>query len=368
MLVDQVHLINFKNFSDLRLELGSGFHFITGYNGVGKTNLLDAIYFLSMTRSFIQSSVKDLIRNGEDFCRVEVQLADEDNKHDLIIKLGQAANDWSWDGTPYNTLNAHIGRIPVVMIAPDEVYTLMHLPEARRKYLNQVLIQMDNRYLSHLMAYGRILKQRNAALRQMKTHGRLDKALLEAIDIGMISHGQIIFQQRKQLVAELNPMVNEYIDLISGGQQTGHLEYYSDLDVEGSYIEKSERSYEKDYFSGRTNLGIHKDKLICKLGDLIIGDQGSQGQLKTFVIALKLAQFKYLKSKKEQLPIVLLDDLFAKLDDQRVRLLIELLAKEQIEQCFISDTDYNRAAGLLQYIKGRSLVYQISDGSVKKLN
>lgn len=367
MLFEQIHLINFKNFRDLRLEAGPGFHFITGLNGVGKTNLLDAIYFISMTRSFTPTSVKDLIKNGADFCRIEAGLSDHKRSHDIEIKIGSSVREWNWDGKPYNALNEHIGKIPVVMIAPDEVYTLMHLPEVRRKYLNQVLIQVDHSYLNHLMAYGRILKQRNAALRQMKSNGRMDKAVLDAIDNGLSLHGQIIFQHRKKLVAELNPMVHEYVRLISGTKQTGHLEYYSDLESQGSFDENLKKTYEKDYFSGRTNLGIHKDKLICTLGEMAIGEQGSQGQLKTFVIALKLAQFKYLKNKKEQLPIVLLDDVFAKLDEQRVRLLIQLLGQEQIEQCFISDTDYNRAEGLLQYINGRSYVYRIEDGLVNKI-
>lgn len=366
MFIKSLHLTHFKNFKELKLDLSPGFHFISGPNGAGKSNFLDAVYYLALSRSFSQLHDKELIHYGQDFMRIEAFFNNDESTEHLEIKYKPPhIKEWILNGKKYERLTDHIGLIPVALVAPDDIYLLMHSAEARRKYLNQVLVQTDREYLRKSIHYHQFLKQRNAAVKQMKTAGKIDHGVLDALDHGLSVNGAYIVQCRKALMDILNPWVQSYIFRISKGSQTGMIKYIADVPENFPQVLRDYR--EKDYFSGRTNKGIHKDKIECMMGDIPIYGVGSQGQLKTFVSAMKLAQYAIMKSISGKQPIVLLDDIFAKLDEERVQQFMEVLNEEQITQCFITDTHIDRSSLLMKRLPGISALYKLVNGNIQKI-
>lgn len=366
MYFKRLSLIRFKNFEELNLNLNAGFHFITGKNGVGKTNFLDSFYYLSMTRSFQQPNDKALVKDHEGFFRLEADLEELGQQHQLTVKCKPPQiKEWIWDDKKYERLSDHIGRIPVVLIAPDDIYTLTHSSEARRKYLNQSLIQMDSHYLKNLLDLVKVLKQRNAALKVMKAAGKMDVDWLETYDGQLTVLGTYIFKKRVELLHQLNPLIQYYLNRISVNQQEGEVQYSSDVADAGAYADLMRKSRDRDYFTGRTHHGVHKDRIHFTLGDHPLALHGSQGQIKSFVAALKLAQFKYLKQQSGKVPVVLLDDVFAKLDESRVEAFVELLQEEEIKQCFLSDTHEDRSLKLAGRISQNAFVYALTKGQLE---
>ncbi|MBK6546281.1 MAG: DNA replication and repair protein RecF [Saprospiraceae bacterium] len=360
MYFNHLSILKFKNFSDLQIDLNPGFHFITGLNGSGKTNFLDALYYLCMTRGFRKCPDKLIVQHEQDFFRLEGSLQTKKGIRQVVIKCKPPVlKEVFYDDKKYLKITDHLGKVPVVMIAPDEVYTLINEHEERRKFLNQTLLQIDNQYFEHLYAYNKLLKQRNAALKQMKMAGRINSQLLDALDFPLVQHANYIYVKRKELVENLNPVIKNYVEKISGNKQESNFTYTSDGGAQ--YAQLLLDSREKDYFSLRTNRGIHKDRIDCLMGEHSLGDLGSQGQIKSFILAMKLAQFNFLQSTLGITPIVLLDDIFAKLDAGRVEKLLALLIEEQISQCFISDTHLTRAQELRNILNKDAYLYQIQD-------
>ncbi|MBP8724732.1 MAG: AAA family ATPase, partial [Saprospiraceae bacterium] len=229
MILQQLDIANFKNLRSLRLEGGGGFHFISGDNGAGKTNLLDCIYYLGITKSFAQQSEKELVSEGAGYFRLDAVFTEEDTQDQLVVKFQPPqTRSWSWNGRKYGRLLEHIGKIPVVLLAPEDVYQLIHAADARRKYLNQILVQTDRDYLEHLLAYNKLLKHRNAALRQMHLSGRADHQMLDALDHVLCQHASLLFEKRRDLSQLLEPLVCRYIDSISHSSEDAGLRYVSD--------------------------------------------------------------------------------------------------------------------------------------------
>lgn len=367
MFIKQLQLNHFKNFSEIRIDLGPGFHFITGPNGAGKSNFLDAIYYLALSKSFSQLADKELIQHSEEYFRIEAILDMDQNQDHLEIKSKPPhIKEWIYNGKKYERLSDHIGKIPVVLVAPDDIYLMMHSAEARRKYLNQILFQTDREYLRRSILYHQFLKQRNAAVKQMRVAGKIDHAVLDALDYGLSVNGEYIVSCRQKLIEILSPLVHTYISKISNQKQIGHLKYAADITSGFQTVLREYR--EKDYHSGRTHKGVHKDRIECLLDDQPIYSIGSQGQLKTFVSALKLAQYHIMKSLSHKQPIVLLDDIFAKLDEERVLQFIEVLQEEQVCQCFITDTHMERSKQLIRFMSGNAELYNVNEGILKKVS
>ncbi len=365
LIFQELRLFNFKNFQDVRLPLSPGFHFITGKNGAGKTNFLDAIYYLSMVRSIRKTKDNDLIHYGEDFFRLEAKILESSKLNSLDIKFKRGGTkEIFWDQMKVEKLVDHISKVPVVMIAPDEIYQFTHEQEERRKFLNQTLIQTDSDYFESLSSYMRLLKQRNAALKQMKKVGRMDSTLLDSYDHIMIVNNQQIHQKRKQLLDELKPIQEQYSFKICGFNEQTEFQYVS----KGSenFEEAILKSRELDFLLGTTQTGIHKDKLECLINGRPVAQVGSQGQIKTLVLSLKLAQLEYLKRSTLKSPIVLLDDIFAKLDSTRVEKLLLLLNGEKIQQCFITDTHLSRVQNLALDLNERSFFYKVEENQLIK--
>lgn len=358
MIFQQIKLSNFKNFQDVSVNLGPGFHFITGNNGAGKTNLLDAIYYFCLVRSFRKTKDVDLVNHHADYFRMEAILSELHTNHALCIKFKQGIlKELIWDELKDERMAAHLGRMPVVLIAPDEIYQFIHESEARRKFINQTLIQIDTDYFENLNTYTRLLKQRNAALKLMKKQGKLDSELLDTYDFKMAEPGIAIATKRTEFILKLKPALNEYSIRISGKDEQLDLKYHTTVEL--NYREALLKSRTLDFYTGGTNLGIHKDKLECLMNGRSLSHVGSQGQIKTFVLALKLAQFDFLRTESLTMPVVLLDDIFAKLDSVRVQKLLVLLESENIQQCFITDTHLDRVKELAKTLSIKTAFYEI---------
>ncbi len=345
MVLDHIKILNYKNIRQVSADWSSRVNFIIGPNGSGKTNLLDAIYYSSMTRSYFSKPDKDLVNWDSDFFRLECRFREGQMDHFLVVKLmpGQL-KEFEWDGQLQSHATQHLGRIPIVMVAPDDIYSFVFDSEARRQFLNQTLIQVDQNYLKNLADYHKLLKQKQLALKEFSRSGKVDHTLLDIYDAQMAGPARFIFNCRNGLVAELNPLINALARRFSNGGQNANLEYESHASED--LVMSWARERDKDLHTQRIQSGIHRDKLRLISDGYLLKDYGSQGQIKTFVLALRIAQYEYLRKFSGVRPILLLDDLFAKLDAGRVEALLVYLAEQDSGQCFITDNYLERASEL----------------------
>ncbi len=313
------------------------FNVFVGLNGVGKTNLLDAIYYLSMAKSF-QTNDRNLVRHGQDLFRIEGLYKEGDQ----LLKVSAAvvpgkSKVLKWDNKKVQKRSDHIGNIPVVIVSPEDMNSLLLSSENRRKLLDAILIQIDRSYLHHLMRYNRLLTQRNALLKQFHENRTWNETLLSAIDGKMQEPAEYIYAKRMEETQLLSPIFNQLYNEISQHREQCSMEYQSDL-AKMPWDEVMQSSREKDRILRRTTAGIHKDDLKFLIKERKLKTFGSQGQLKSFVFALKLSQYHYLKRKSNRNPIILLDDIFDKLDDKRVESLLNIISTQEYGQIFISHT------------------------------
>ncbi|HRH99871.1 MAG TPA: DNA replication and repair protein RecF [Saprospiraceae bacterium] len=359
--LNSIQSVGFKNLSEINLALKPGVHFIIGDNGMGKTNFLDAIYYSAMAKSYFGLNDKDIIQHGKDFFRIQLEYQQQQQTHQLEIKYKSAlTKEFSRDHIPYSKLSDHIGNIPLVMITPDDIFYFLQDHEERRKFLNQTLVQTDPIYLDHLQQYTKVLKQRNALLKFASSSTTVDLTLLDLYDEQLVRSGNYIYQCRQNLLQQIAPWLSQMSLFISGKQQDSSIEFESDAAINLQHCFEKNRS--KDLITQRSNTGIHRDKLNIKMNGLSLNEFGSQGQIKTFLIALKLAQVQYLSNIKQTKALFLLDDLFSKLDQQRIHSLLSLLVEQGIEQCFITDTDPERAKKAAQNVKLNSYFYTMNHG------
>lgn len=335
--------------SGFKNHLQSEFHFsekincIVGNNGVGKTNLLDAIYYLSFCKSFFSSQDMQNIRHGDEFFAIHGSYS-ADEQSDCLVQCIQRVNQrkrFLVNKKEYDRMADHIGRIPLVMISPYDRDLINDGSELRRKYLDSVISQFDHPYLEHLIAYNKALIQRNALLKSFAETRRFDPSALEIWDEQLIFHGVAIHQARSAFLQRFIPYFREYFSLVSNQSEIVDIQYVSPVS-DHDFRSRFTASIEKDRLAGITNIGIHRDDLEFLLDRYPIKRFGSQGQQKSFVIAVKLAQFELTRSITGVKPILLLDDIFDKLDDLRVAQLIRLVNNDSFGQVFITDTSHER--------------------------
>jgi DNA replication and repair protein RecF len=320
---------------------------ICGENGMGKTNLLDAIYYLCLGKSYFTYSDKNVLNHSSDWMRIEGVYDQNGNKENVKIIVGpKKSKEVNISGKILTRLSEHIGKFPAVMVAPIDIQILLEGSENRRKFINNTMIQYDPLYMSHLLTYNRILKQRNAMLKNSQEKGFFDNILIKALDNSMLEPAKYIYEKRKRFADLLSELFTVFHQKISGGKELCSINYKSQL-YEDELEVLLKKSIEKDKILGRTTKGIHKDDIEFKMEDRELKTFASQGQLKSFVLALKLAQFELLKSQTNKSPIILLDDIFAKLDDNRVSNLVKLLQSNTDSQIFISDTSNIRLHNIL---------------------
>jgi len=366
MYLKKLSLTNFKNYELGELEFSPKINCFVGNNGVGKTNILDAIHYLSLTKSFFNSIDSISVKHGEDYFIIQGTFSrdgEEDNIYCAFQKQKQKL--LKRNGKEYQKLSDHVGRYPVVMISPADSALVTEGSEDRRKFINKIVSQYNTEYLDSVLKYGKALQQRNKLLKDFKLSGGFDNDILSVWDAQLVRYGDYIFNERNVLVNELIPVFQEYYDMISNGKEQVRLQYRSHL-KEGDFSDALLNSISKDRFLEYTTVGIHKDDLLLEMNGFPVKSLGSQGQQKSYLVALKLAKFDYIKRKAGFSPILLLDDIFDKFDAERVEQIIKLVGNHRFGQIFITDTHQSRLQDILYSHNIDFKLFSISDNRVEE--
>jgi DNA replication and repair protein RecF len=367
MYLKNLALTNFKNYELNELEFSPKINCFVGNNGVGKTNILDAIHYLSLTKSFFNSIDSISIRHGEDFFIIQgtfVRGNEEDQIYCAFQKQKQKL--LKRNGKEYQKLSDHVGRYPVVMISPADSAIITEGSEDRRKFMNKIISQYSAEYLDSVLKYSKALQQRNRLLKDIASSGKVDNDILSIWDAQLVRYGNYVYSEREILVNEIIPVFQEYYSLISSGKESVRLKYKSHLS-EGSFTEALLSSITKDRYLEYTTVGIHKDVLLLEMDDFPVKSLGSQGQQKSYLVALKLAKFDYIKRKAGFSPILLLDDIFDKFDAERVEQIIRLVGNQRFGQIFITDTHQSRLQDILSSHKTDYKLFRIADNGIEEV-
>lgn len=359
MIIRRLSIINFKNHPEKSFDFSPQINCFVGNNGVGKTNVLDALHYLSVGKSFLGNSDLNNVLFNQDFFSIESEIFD--NEKDNIIKIQQPKDSKKIikkNDKTYERLVDHIGFLPSVMISPYDSNLISDSGESRRKFLDAMISQTDSEYLFNLIQYQKTLKQRNALLKYFQKNRTFDADSIEIYNEPLIKFGKKIFEKRNEFVEKLNPVVQHFYNIISGGKEEVSVKYSSDL-LEVSMEDLLHNNIEKDRVLTYTSAGVHKDDLLFEMNGNLIKKTGSQGQQKSFLISLKLAQIKRIKELTTKNPILLLDDIFDKLDDNRVSQLISLINQENFGQMFITDTHRERTESVVKRINEKSKIFEI---------
>ncbi|MGQ1889704.1 DNA replication/repair protein RecF [Thermophagus sp. OGC60D27] len=368
MYLKHLNILNYKNISQADPEFCEGINCFVGANGAGKTNLLDTIYYLSFCKSFFNSIDSQNINHEEDF--FVIQGTFERNEHEEQIYVALKRNkkkQFKRNKKEYNKLSEHIGLLPLVMISPSDERLITEGSDQRRKYVDSVVSQYNKLYLEQLIRYNRALMQRNALL---KKHDQLNPGLIAQLDVWdeqLATLGEDIYRHRSQFIEQLVPVFRELYSHISGGNETVDITYVSHYQG-GDIMEMLRNNRSRDLILGYTTHGIHKDDLSLMLSGRPVKKEGSQGQKKSFLIALKLAQYEFLSKHNGFAPILLLDDVFDKLDLERGNRLIQLVGEERFRQIFITDTQKERLEGIVRQTGKNNRFFEVREGVINRKN
>ena len=359
MILEKLSLINYKNIRAANLELSSKINCLIGQNGVGKTNVLDAIYFLSFCHSASNPIDSQVITHDEGFFLIEGTYQEE-----LCISCGMkrgTKKHFKRNKKEYKRLSEHIGLIPLVMISPSDTLLIEGGSEERRKLMDVVISQYDRSYIDAMNRYNKALLQRNTMLKQEEEP---DPEVLSLWEEQMAIEGERIFACRDAFVKALTPVFQRYYETISGNKEQVEMTYISHCQ-RGPLLEVIQRDRQKDRIMGFSLHGVHRDDLVFSLGGHPLKREGSQGQHKTFVIALKLAQFDFLKRTNNQTtPLLLLDDIFDKLDADRVEQIVKLVASDEFGQIFITDTNRDHLDQILSRTSHDYRIFHVENGNI----
>ncbi|MDX2046013.1 MAG: DNA replication and repair protein RecF [Chitinophagaceae bacterium] len=347
----QISLVQFKNYSNRSFSFTERITGLCGDNGAGKTNLIDAIYYLCFTKSYFSKNDAYNISAGGNGFRLQGTFIKEKRDYDVVCILREnGKKEVLLDGEPYGRFSKHIGKFPCVMIAPDDVVLITGGSEERRKYIDSILSQLDEEYLQKLIEYNKVLQQRNSLLRQLAESSNNDTNLLDVLDMQLVLPGQVLYEKRKTFIADMVSLVQHYYHHIAALKEETEMKYESALHKE-SLAGLLHQSREKDLLLQRTTTGIHKDDLDFSLNGQSFKLIASQGQRKSLLFALRLAEFEVLKKAKGFSPLLLLDDVFEKLDDNRMNNLLQWVCRENDGQVFITDTHCDRLKDALTKMK-----------------
>lgn len=366
MHLEKLSLTNFKNYEDGAFTFGRQVNVIVGRNGSGKTNLLDAIYFLSLSKSAFQNQDALSVTHDADYFIIDGLFIRDERATQITISLqrGQRKTVLA-DKKPYDRISEHIGRFPVVLMAPNDTDLVREHSEERRHFFDGVLAQLDSDYLRDYLAYQQVLKQRNSLLKLFAERNMLDEELLETYNEPLLALAGRIYTRRKRFVEEYLPVVRKHYAYLSDDREVVDIVYESEVSSD-EFAKEFRRNRSRDIQLQRTTLGIHKDDYIFEIGGHNTGPValkkfGSQGQQKTFVVALKLAQFDQLEAEKNVKAILLLDDIFDKLDDRRIDKLIKLMDEGMFGQLFITDARPERTGQLLEGVKTDVTFFRVGE-------
>ncbi|MBN2520597.1 MAG: DNA replication/repair protein RecF [Bacteroidales bacterium] len=360
MYLKKLHIVNFKNYKEKKFEFSPKINCFVGNNGTGKTNLLDAIYYLSFCKSYFNAIDTENINHDDDYFLIQGEFI----KDEVIenIYCGVKKNErkqFKRNDKEYSRLADHIGLINSVMISPIDKILIIGGSEERRKFLNNVIAQFDKAYLEDVINYNKALLNRNKVLKNFAKTDTFNEETIEIWDEQLIPSGTRIYEKRKDFINKFLPIFNKHYENISLKNEIVGLDYESDLS-RNDLRELLKSSIEKDRILQYTTKGIHKDDLVFTLSEFPIKRIGSQGQQKTYLITLKLAQFEFLSQISQHKPIFLLDDIFDKLDAERVKQIVKLVADDNFGQIFITDTNQNRLEQILKDIPIKYKLFQIN--------
>lgn len=363
MILQKISIINYKNIHTAKLDFSSKINCLIGNNGEGKTNLLDAVYYLSFCHSSFTNIDSQVMSHGQDFFVIEGDYATENGEIENIyvgMKRGKAKH-FRRNKKDYRKFSQHIGLIPLIFVSPSDSILVEGGGEERRKLMDVVIAQYDHLYIDALNRYNKALQQRNALLK-METEP--DPTLMEIMEQEMAEQGEIVFRKREEFVTQITPVFQEIYDHISLQHETVSLQYKSHCQ-RGPLLEVIQRDRIKDRAVGYSLHGIHRDDLEMLLEGYPMKREGSQGQTKTFVLALKLAQFDILRrTASNTTPLLLLDDIFDKLDSRRVEQIIQLVSGENYGQIFITDTNREHLDKILRHSKKDYKLFDVKQGEI----
>ncbi|WP_075341968.1 DNA replication/repair protein RecF [Tenacibaculum agarivorans] len=356
MYLQKLSLVNFKNIASEAFNFEKKINCFVGNNGVGKTNVLDAIYYLSFAKSYFNPIAGQNIKHDEDFFVVEGDYMVNERSEKIICSLKRGQKKvLKRNGKVYDRFSDHIGQFPLVIISPADRDLIIEGSETRRKFIDGVISQQDKKYLSALISYNKVLNQRNALLKFFAANRTFDALNLSVYNDQLVTYGNEIHQKRSEFLEKFTPIFNEKYQVISNDKEKVNLSYKSQL-KDMSFTQLLEKQLEKDKILQYTSAGIHKDDLTFQIGEYPIKKFGSQGQQKSYLIALKLAQFEFIKRQSKITPILLLDDIFDKLDEHRVAQIVNLVNNDEFGQIFITDTHSERTESV---VKQSNKSYQI---------
>lgn len=364
MHLSSISIVNFKNYEQAELELSSKINCFVGENGVGKTNLLDAIHYLALCKSNLNPVDTQNIRYEADFSVIQGAFQRKGkNEHIYCSIRRNKKKQFKRNKKDYKRLAEHIGLIPLVMISPADYILIQGGSEERRKLMNSVIGQYDRNYLENVISYNRILTQRNKLLKD-NFGGANGKDVLEVLNDQLVQYGNPVFKARKEFVDKLTPVFQRYYQHVSGNKEEVSLTYQSQL-LSADFAETLAASEQKDRIVQYSTVGIHKDDILMELEGHSLKKTGSQGQQKTYLVALKLAEFEFMQELMNNTPILLLDDVFDKFDAFRVKQIISLVADNHFGQIFITDTNETRMMNILKEIPADHKVFKIkADGII----
>ena len=359
MILKTLSLLNYKNFDSKNFSFDSKINCFVGENGIGKTNVLDAIYHLSFGKSYFNPVATQNIKHNEEFFVVDGEYDIEDKSEKIIVSLKRGQKKIiKRNDKVYEKFSDHIGFLPLVIISPADRDLIVEGSDVRRKFIDGVISQSDKSYLNHLIKYNKVLAQRNSLLKYFAVNNTFNADTLEIYNNQLADFGSEIFKKRNEFLQEFIPIFIERYNSISNNNEAVDLEYKSDL-FDNDLNSLLEQNLNKDKALQYTSVGIHKDDLVFKIEDYPIKKFGSQGQQKSFLVALKLAQFDFIKAHSGVNPILLLDDIFDKLDENRVAQLIKLVDDENFGQLFISDTHADRTESVVKSIHQSYKIFKL---------
>lgn len=371
MILRELNILNYKNIREAGMRFSDKLNCFVGLNGQGKTNILDAIYYLSFTKSAYNAIDSQNINHDEDMAMVQGKYVDGETEEVIACGLKRGVKKQFRRGKKdYKRLLDHIGLIPLVMVSPQDSELVVEGSEERRRFVDGVISQYNKAYLEHLTQYNALLKQRNLLLKRYENVGleQLPVELFDVLEMQMVQHAEPIYAERVKFIEQFTPYFQEVYRAISGDKEQVSLGYVSQLH-ERDLSESFARTRVRDIIIGWTSQGVHKDELEMKLGEYPLKRVGSQGQQKSYLLAMKLGQALYLNSVHavNQKPILLLDDIFDKLDSERVERIVQLVVGQQFGQIFITDTDRQHLTSILRENARDAKIWHVENGEVTEL-
>lgn len=363
MYLQKLSLINFKNYEQFEIDLSPQINCFVGNNGSGKTNLLDAVFYLSFCKSFLNPIDSQNIKHNTDFFVIQGQYQRKDKEEAIYCGMKRnAKKQFKRNKKDYQKLSEHIGLLPLVIISPNDSVLVNGGSDERRKFMDSVISQYDKPYLETLIRYNKALNQRNTLLKDFYRRGYFSKESLEIWDMQLAELGQKIFEKRRHFIHELMPIFQHYYNFIAQDSEMVKLIYKSQLS-DNKLENLLGEHLEKDRVLQHTSVGTHRDDLKLLLENYSMRRKGSQGQQKTYLIAVKLAQFDFLKKISGLTPILLLDDIFDKLDSLRVEQILKLVVNEHFGQIFITDTG-NRIEKIIDRVSENYKIFSLRNGEI----